>query len=101
ELLTGSPPREGPTSDVPSWAKRGTHFHEALADARLRPEAPAHFASPLRVVYLDHTAPLSGGELALLRLLPSIVERGVEARVILGEEGPLVDELRSVNVEVE
>jgi glycosyltransferase involved in cell wall biosynthesis len=41
----------------------------------------------LRVVYLDHVARMSGGELALLRLVEAMPD--VEAHVILGEDGPL------------
>ncbi len=44
---------------------------------------------PVRVVFVDHCAKLSGGELALARLLPALQARGVEAHVILGEHGPL------------
>lgn len=51
-----------------------------------------------RVVYLDHTAVLSGAELALVRLLPAL---DVEARVLLGADGPLVDRLRATGAEVE
>lgn len=53
----------------------------------------------LRVVYLDHVALLSGGELALLRLLRALPE--VEAHVILAERGPLVDRLVKAGVSVE
>jgi glycosyltransferase involved in cell wall biosynthesis len=53
----------------------------------------------LRVVYLDHVAQLSGGELALLRLLD--VLSGVDPHVILAEEGPLVDRLQRADVSVE
>lgn len=52
----------------------------------------------LRVVYLDHCARLSGGELALLHLLPAL---DVEAHVILAEPGPLVAELRAAGISVE
>jgi glycosyltransferase involved in cell wall biosynthesis len=54
-----------------------------------------------RVVYLDHVARLSGGEIALARALPALLDR-VEPHVILGEDGPLVDRLRQdkINVEV-
>ncbi len=45
----------------------------------------------LRVVYVDHCALLSGGELALLRTLPEL--RDVDAHVILGEQGPLAGRL--------
>lgn len=54
----------------------------------------------LRVVYLDHVARLSGGEIALLRLLAPLRE-DVEAHVILGEDGPLVPRLRALGVTVE
>ncbi len=52
-----------------------------------------------RVVYLDHVARLSGGEIALLRLLPHL--GGVEAHVILGEDGPLATRLQQAGVSVE
>ena len=54
----------------------------------------------LRVVYLDHVARLSGGEIALLRLLPAVAPH-VDAHVILGEDGPLVAALREAGVTVE
>ncbi|MDQ6945561.1 MAG: glycosyltransferase family 4 protein [Actinomycetota bacterium] len=52
----------------------------------------------LRIVYLDHCGRLSGGELALLRLLPSLP---VQAHVILAEEGPLVGHLQAAGISVE
>jgi glycosyltransferase involved in cell wall biosynthesis len=54
---------------------------------------------PLRVAYIGHTASLSGAELALGRVLPSL--QAVDARVILGEDGPLVDRLRRAGLSVE
>jgi glycosyltransferase involved in cell wall biosynthesis len=53
----------------------------------------------MRVVYLDHIARLSGGEIALLRLLPHM--RDVNAHVILGEDGPLAERLAQAGVSVE
>jgi glycosyltransferase involved in cell wall biosynthesis len=53
----------------------------------------------LRVVYLDHVAQLSGGEIALLRLVPHLHD--VEAHVILAEDGPFADELVQAGVSVE
>jgi glycosyltransferase involved in cell wall biosynthesis len=53
----------------------------------------------LRVVYLDHVARLSGGEIALMRLLTHF-ER-VKPHVILGEDGPLADRLQQLGVSVE
>jgi glycosyltransferase involved in cell wall biosynthesis len=50
-----------------------------------------------RVVFVDHVARLSGGEIALMRLLPALA-RDVDVHVILGEEGPLVDRLRSADI---
>ena len=53
-----------------------------------------------RVVYVDHVARLSGGEIALVRALTALGSR-VDAHVILGEHGPLVDRLREVGASVE
>jgi glycosyltransferase involved in cell wall biosynthesis len=53
----------------------------------------------LRVVYLDHCARLSGAEIALARLLPSMHD--VESHVILAENGPLVHRLIQAGVSVE
>jgi glycosyltransferase involved in cell wall biosynthesis len=53
----------------------------------------------LRVVYLDHTARLSGGELALARLLGALDE--VDAHVILAEDGPLLGLLRRTGASTE
>lgn len=53
----------------------------------------------IRVVYLDHTAQLSGGELALLRLVPAL--EGVEAHVIVAEDGALVSRLLRAGISVE
>jgi glycosyltransferase involved in cell wall biosynthesis len=54
----------------------------------------------LRVVYLDHVAQLSGGELALLRLLAALRDQ-VDAHVILAEDGPLVERLERQGHSVE
>lgn len=55
---------------------------------------------PTKVVFIDHVARMSGGEIALLRLLAAVSGR-VEAHVILGEEGPLVAEIRALGVACE
>jgi glycosyltransferase involved in cell wall biosynthesis len=52
-----------------------------------------------RVVYLDHVARMSGGEIALLRLLPHLHD--VNAHVILGEDGPFALALQRAGVSVE
>jgi glycosyltransferase involved in cell wall biosynthesis len=53
----------------------------------------------LRVVYLDHVARLSGGEIALMRLLTHF--ENVDPHVILGEDGPLADRLTQLGISVE
>lgn len=52
-----------------------------------------------RVVYLDHCAELSGAELGLARLLRCL--DGVDAHVILAEDGPLVGRLARAGISVE
>jgi glycosyltransferase involved in cell wall biosynthesis len=52
------------------------------------------------VVFVDHVARLSGGEIALLRLLPALTSH-VDAHVVLGEDGPLVERLRDRGISVE
>jgi glycosyltransferase involved in cell wall biosynthesis len=51
-----------------------------------------------RVVFLDHVGRLSGGELALARLVENL---DVDAHVILGEDGPLAERLQEAGAEVE
>jgi len=53
-----------------------------------------------RVVFVDHVARLSGGEIALLRLLPALA-RHVDVHVVLGEDGPLVGRLEQLGIENE
>ena len=53
-----------------------------------------------RIVVLGHTAQLSGGELALLRLVPTLVSRA-DVHVILAEAGPLVARLEEAGASVE
>ncbi len=49
------------------------------------------------MVFVDHVARLSGGEIALLRLLPALSDQ-VDVHVILGEEGPLQERLSSAGI---
>jgi glycosyltransferase involved in cell wall biosynthesis len=53
-----------------------------------------------RVVFVGHVARLSGGEIALLRLLPALTPY-VDAHVVLGEDGPLRGRLEQLGVETE
>ena len=66
---------------------------------RYRQTADPTSTRMLRVVYVGHTAVLSGGELALARLLPALED--VEATVILAEDGPLAERLRRDGITVE
>lgn len=50
------------------------------------------------VVYLGHSAAMSGAEIALMRLLD--VNGSHRATVILGEDGPLIPRLRAAGAEV-
>src|SRR5258707_12520752 len=43
----------------------------------------------IRVLYFDHTAVLSGGELALLETIRNLDRTVIEPIVLLGEHGPL------------
>jgi glycosyltransferase involved in cell wall biosynthesis len=69
----------------------------ARSEATVQPSKTG--ARRLRVVYLDHVAELSGGELALLRLLRALGD--VQAHVILASDGPLVGRLRQEGIAVE
>lgn len=77
-----------------SWAQLAERHRELYA--RLLAREPDR---RLRVVYLDHVARLSGGEIALLRLLPHL--HGVHPHVILGEDGLLAERLQRAGVSVE
>jgi glycosyltransferase involved in cell wall biosynthesis len=56
-------------------------------------------ARPVRVMYLTHTAKLSGAELGLARLLAALDRTRVEPIVALAEDGPLRGLLTSNSVE--
>lgn len=88
----GRPRLQARDRAVPTWQERAARFAEVLEAATEQAERP------LRVVYLDHCAQLSGAELGLLRLLPALA--GVEASVVLAEDGPLVGELEKRGVAV-
>jgi glycosyltransferase involved in cell wall biosynthesis len=75
----------------PQVAERHRELHRRLAGGE-RDERT-------RVVYLDHVARMSGGEIALLRLLPHL--REINAHVILGEDGPFALALQRAGVSVE
>lgn len=49
---------------------------------------------PKRVLFVDHTAAISGGEIALANLVQHLNAGKVKSIVVLGADGPLVDRLR-------
>jgi glycosyltransferase involved in cell wall biosynthesis len=55
--------------------------------------------SPRRVLYLNHGARPSGAEFALLRLLGAIDRTKVWPVMLFGEDGPMVQAMREINVE--
>ncbi len=77
--------------DWPTVGARHRELYDRLA-TRTRDER-------LRVVYLDHVARLSGGEIALLRVLGHLHD--VNPHVILGEDGPLLARLQEAGISVE
>jgi glycosyltransferase involved in cell wall biosynthesis len=52
----------------------------------------------LKVLYLGHTAKLSGGEIALSRLIPALSDR-VHPLLVLAEDGPLVGRMQSLGID--
>lgn len=52
-----------------------------------------------RIAFIDHAAQLSGGELALLRLLVGVGD-AIDPLVVLGEHGPLIKDLENQGIEV-
>jgi glycosyltransferase involved in cell wall biosynthesis len=77
-----------------SWPALGER-HERLYRSLQRGERDER----PRVVYLDHVARLSGGEIALMRLLPRL--HGVRTHMVLGEQGPLAERLQQSGISVE
>lgn len=63
------------------------------------PAAPAGPSRSLRVAFIDHTARLGGGEIALLNLVRYLDPAKVTPLVILFSEGPLADALRREHIE--
>ena len=54
---------------------------------------------PKNVLYVDHTAKLGGGEIALLNLIQALDPARFRPHVVLGEDGPLVGRLRAAGIE--
>ncbi len=94
--LENPPPRTD--REAPSWRGRATEFAAVLEEAR-DATIDTDAVDTFRVVYLDHCAKRSGGELALLRLLSGFTS--VSPTVLLAEDGDFVGLLREAGVPVE
>jgi glycosyltransferase involved in cell wall biosynthesis len=98
-ILDRDAERPQPSAPVPTWQERAAAFDVELRAAAAPTILP--FDPPLKVAYLGHAACLSGAEIALARILPALRAFGVDAQVILAEDGPLVAELRAHDIAVE
>jgi glycosyltransferase involved in cell wall biosynthesis len=78
---------------------RATRALGAAIDTVARRAEPRAHQPRLKVVYIDHVARMSGGELALLRLIDALPD--IDAHVILGEDGPLRPALETAGATVE
>ena len=56
--------------------------------------------TPLRVFFVTHSSAPAGAELGLLRILPHLVECGIEPHLCLGAEGPIAAAARALDVAV-
>ncbi|MDQ6946430.1 MAG: glycosyltransferase [Actinomycetota bacterium] len=76
-----------------SW-ERVAHCHDEVYEA-----AAKGATGRLKVVYVDHCAEVSGGELCLLQYLAAL--RDVDSHLVLGSYGPLVTRLHVQGSSVE
>ena len=87
-----------------SWtevAGRHADLYRRLLRREVSPteRSEAGVARPIRVVVVGHTAQLSGGELAISRLISAM--DNVDVHVVLAEDGPLVEYLEDAGATVE
>lgn len=93
----GLPSRAATRSFAEGYAWAGVaERNRAVQREALTPDPPAR---RMRVVYIDHVGQLSGGEIALLRLVPYLDE--VEPHFILAQDGPFADELVQAGLSTE
>ena len=60
---------------------------------------PSILSSPKTVLYMDHTARLGGGEIALLNLICALDPSRYRPLVVLAADGPLVERLRAAGID--
>jgi glycosyltransferase involved in cell wall biosynthesis len=81
----------------PQWAFRKSDAGSSMTNDVPRNSRTAQ--QKIRVAYIDHVAQLSGGEIALARLIDALHD--VDPVVILAQDGPLVATLMASEVSVE
>lgn len=91
--------------DIPSsvqcrkFAERYGWHSAARANLNVYRAAISPSTPKTRIVFVDHCAAISGGELAMLRIILAMPK--VDAHVILAEDGPFMDRLVDAGVSVE
>ncbi|MDQ1431285.1 MAG: hypothetical protein QOF40_1887 [Actinomycetota bacterium] len=72
-----------------SWPAAAARHRRVYSEAVTPPTRP-------RVLFVDHCARLSGGEIAMLRLAREL--ETVDAHIVVFEDGPLLDELGAAGI---
>jgi L-malate glycosyltransferase len=86
--------------DAPHWAERVTATYGEVLDAisrRRQIAPPVRHGPPQRVLYVNHTSQVSGGERSLLTVLSGL-DSAIQP-VVACPEGQLADEVRALGVE--
>ena len=79
------------------YAAAGREF--ARIDPRQDCDTPAPRRRPQRILYLDHTGAMGGGEVALVNLVQNLDRSRYQPVVALFEDGPLAVRLREAEIE--
>src|SRR5690349_6081431 len=82
---------------VTSIEKAATASRTELAPESTVPEPDG--TSRSTILFIDHTAELGGGEIALLDLVSNLDKARYRAIVLLFSDGPLVDRLNKAGIE--
>ena len=98
-IWIGATPDRGTGGVQVKIASEVGHFTNIEHSVGITEETPTY--RQLRVCYLDHTAKLSGGEIALARLLETIDRSAIDPWVILAEDGSLAERLRAAGIQVD
>ena len=98
-IWIGATPDRGTGGVQVKIASEVGHFTNIEHSVGITEETPTY--RQLRVCYLDHTAKLSGGEIALARLLETIDRSAINPWVILAEDGSLAERLRAAGIQVD